>query len=378
MTPKVKNALFSVVRMGMDLDAPADLDLSAEDCAALMKIGDRQSIQPIVFRGLKRAGVPESRLRQYEQVWLGEMYKAFQRDDAINKVCAALDGCGVPYVLLKGAVLRHLYPEITLRTSCDMDVLVREEDLEKAVGALEAATDFRAVKRAYHDISMVNSRVHLELHFSIKENAENLDGLLKRAWDYAEPTGDGERYSFTPEYQIFYIVAHMCHHFLHGGLGVRSFLDLWLLENRTDFDEKTVRSMCDRCGILTFYEECCALARCWLEKAPHTGTTAMFEQACLYGGVFGSEQFKAAARQKDQRGLRYLLRRVFPPAYQVREFYGDGSGKKHTLAYYYAKRLFSWTGKKRRAQLKSQMDAILSSDREYLDRTSKLLKRLGL
>ena len=68
MTPKVKNALFSVVRMGMDLDAPADLDLSAEDCAALMKIGDRQSIQPIVFRGLKRAGVPESRLRQYEQV----------------------------------------------------------------------------------------------------------------------------------------------------------------------------------------------------------------------------------------------------------------------------------------------------------------------
>lgn len=68
---------------------------------------------------------------------------------------------------LKGAVLRYIYPAPELRTSSDIDVLVKEEDLESAVAAIENATDFKMLRKAYHDISMVNSQVHLELHFTI-------------------------------------------------------------------------------------------------------------------------------------------------------------------------------------------------------------------
>ena len=129
---------------------------------------------------------------------------------------------------------------------------------------------------------MVNSQVHLELHFTLKENAENIDRMLIRAWEYARPAEDGSsKYVFTPEFQIFHVIAHMSHHFLHVHLGIRPFLDLWLLKNKTEYDETVVKAMCSECGILKFYEECFNLAEVWLGRGEHTETTRILEEFCL-------------------------------------------------------------------------------------------------
>lgn len=222
---------------------------------------------------------------------------------------------------------------------------------------------------------MLNRNVHLELHFSIKEHEENLDKVLIRAWEYAE-LAEGYRYAFTPEFQIFHIVAHMSYHFLHGGLGIRPFLDLWLLRSKTEFDENQVKDLCRQCGILKFYEECCNLINVWLGEGKHTETTEVFEQCCLSGGVFGDHKFKNAARQRKHRGMKYILSRVFPPASEVKEYYSNASTEEHSLPYYYMKRWISWT--KRSEELKKQIGEIMSTDKAYIDQTDELLNRLGM
>ena len=374
----VYGKLFAVIRAGLD-QSTDPIMLSSSDCETLTQIGLRQSILPIIYRGLKKFGVSEGVVQGCDQVRFKDTKQYILQNDALKKIAAALDEAQVPYIPLKGAVLRHLYPAPELRTSSDIDVLVKEKALETAVTAIEKATDFKTLKKAYHDISMVNTQVHLELHFTIKENAENIDQLLSQAWEYASPAGDGSsRYDFTPEFQVFYVVAHMCHHFLHGGLGIRPFLDLWLLKNRTEYDETMVRTLCSESGILKFYEECCNLAEVWLGDGEHTETTKLLEKFCLTGGVFGSAQFKNAGRQRKKRGWNYIASRIFPPAYQVKEFYRDESGTKHTLAYYYLKRLISWLNKRRRGQMKEQIRDLLASDQNYLDNTDILFKRLEL
>lgn len=116
-------------------------------------------------------------------------------NDALQKIETALNEEQIPYIPLKGSVLRNLYPAPDMRTSSDIDVLVHEEDIDKAVDAIESATNFEMDHRAYHDISMLNKSVHLELHFSIKENDENLDSVLSRAWEY-EVSTEGSRYAY--------------------------------------------------------------------------------------------------------------------------------------------------------------------------------------
>lgn len=170
----------------------------------------------------------------------------------------------------------------------------------------------------------------------------------------------------------------MVHHFLDSGLGIRPFLDLWLLRNKTQFNEKIVQQMCMESGIETFYEACCDLANVWLENAEHNETTEMLEMFCVSGGVYGSRKFKYALRLRERRGWLYLFSRVLPPKDQVKRFYQNGSENDHTLGYYYFVRLRSWFRENRRMSLKEQISDILSMNPEYLDLSIDLFKRLGL
>lgn len=377
ITQETRNALFSVIRCGLGQKAP-DYQLSSTRCDELLAIGTRQSILPILYHGLREMNLPLEYQQKFDEARLRDIRKSILRDHALGVLQATLDKNRIPYILLKGSVIRNLYPEPTMRTSSDIDILVHEEDTQKAVLAIEAETDFKAKKNGYHDISMMNADVHLELHFNIKENLENIDKLLREAWNFARETGEGDKYTFSPEYQIFHVIAHMSHHFLNGGLGIRPFLDLWLLRTKTEYDEEKVCQMCAECGILTFYQECSHLTQVWMENDKHTEATELLEEICLSGGVFGSQQFKNAGRQRSQKGLKYLLSRVFPPAYQVKEYYKDSSGKEHSAAYYYMKRLRIWIGKSRREDLNQQIHEVMNSDRQYLNNADRLFRLLDL
>lgn len=372
------DSIVSVIRCGLNLDVP-NLSLSDQEFSEMIEIGKKQSILPILYHGLKRMDCQKKYIEIISNACNKDMYQYIQQTEALKSIGIVFDHTEIPYIYLKGAVLRNLYPSPEVRTCHDVDILVREDDIHKAINILETNTTFKMMNKGYHDFVLLNENgVQLELHFSIKENVENIDWLLVKAWDYAAHTDSGYRFEFANEFQLFYIAAHMSYHFLNGGLGIRPFLDLWLLRNKTEFDDETVRQMCEDCGILKFYEECCNLSEIWLGNQEYTETAKMLEQFCLSGGVFGSEEFKNAARQRDGRGIKYILSRVFPPSYQVKEYYKDGSGKEHMLPYYYAKRLTSWISKGRRNELNRQVKTIMSSDQSYLDLTEELLSRLGM
>ena len=372
--------ILPLIRLGLNLEVESDLKIELDDSELeeVLEFSSRQSILPIVLKGIPRLYQHCEILRDYSIKNSKCIHQFVQQDLALKNISIVLDKHNIPYVFLKGAELRDLYPEKELRTSTDIDILVHKKNINRAVENIEKETDFVFKESCYHDVSMVNKYVHLELHFSIKENSEIVDSYLNRSWDYSIPTNVGSRYVFDPDFNLFYIVSHMCHHFLNGGLGVRPLLDLWYLRTNTKFKETKVKELCSDCGFATFYEECCYLTEVWFGSKEHTSTSVMLEKALLCGGVFGNRDFRNAVRQNKAHGIKYFFKRVFPPAYQVREFYQDESGKKHCLLYFYYIRLISWFGKERRSQLKTQVDGILSVNKEQLEFTDELLKKLDL
>lgn len=376
ISKETRRKLFALIRAGLELPSQ-EISLTNDEYETMIKVCTQQSLLPIVYRGIKKVLVSDVSLDLCNQRRLRSEYQAIQHDDSIRRIRNVLDDEGIPYILLKGAVLRSLYPDYVLRTSTDIDILVHEEESDSIAHVLEKNTDFRIVKRNYHDISMISSRVHLELHFSIKEHNEKIDKVLALAWDYSKKTDDGSMYAFSSEYQLFHVVAHMSHHFLHGGLGIRPFIDLWLLRNRTQYSEEIVNELLSQCDLLQFYKECCKLSKVWLENEEHSETSLLFEEFCLAGGVFGSEKFRIAGTQRHKRGWRYVTSRVFPPKYQVKESYKDPSGKEHSLPYYYIKRWRCWLSKERRGELKRQVSETVKSDKTYQDSADELFKRLG-
>ena len=336
----VRDVLFPVIRRGLLLTS-MPITLSESDCEYLIRIGERQSILPVIWYGVKDLDLPGDWSEKLKERCLKDIYRFANRDYIIEKTGQLFNDAGITYVLLKGTVLKDFYPEEWIRTCYDVDILVHKEDVDCAIDLIEKNMDFKVEKYNYHDVSMFGNQISLELHFSIKENMESIDSLLSRVWDYAQPTGEGQLYKLTPEYQIFHIIAHMSYHMVHGGLGIRPFIDLWLLQKNTVYDKSILNEMCKSCGILKFYEACCEILDVWMNAKEHTETTAMLEQYCLRGGAFGSIQINEAAKQRKHQGISYLLRRVFKNNKLLSDEYSGYKEKSNSAFFYQLKR---WAG----------------------------------
>ena len=297
-----------------------------------------------------------------------------------ERICDALETARIPFLPLKGSLIRAYYPAAWMRTSCDVDVLVEEGELERAVATL-LPLGFTEQERTYHDVSLTSeSGVHLELHFHIKENVESIDRLLARVWEYAVPA-EGKTYAHvqTNEYLLFHTVAHMSYHFLHGGCGIRPLIDLYLLRAKMPYDEQTVRGMMETCGISTFYDRAVALCEVWLEGKEHTDLTRRMERFILTGGVYGSTENLISVRQSaHQNRAVYLWRRVFPTYESLAAIHPKLKKHPCLLPFFYVRRWFRavFCGKLGRSG--KELKQVQMGDRAKIDAVSLLLSDLGL
>ena len=296
-----EHIIIAVIQSALGISSD-DVSLCKEDISRIERIAKRQLIIPIIFEGLSKLGYSELIDEEMKVQKAKAIYDYHQRNESLKQIASAFEAENIDYIPLKGSVLRDLYPHPWMRTSNDIDVLVREEAVGKATVALEKETGFKKFKTSFHDVHFANEKVHFELHFSLLDDVESMDDVFALAWNYAKPKEEGSCYEFTSEYQMFYIVAHACKHFMvGGGIGIRPLLDIWLLKTKTVYDDDKVCTLCERAGILKFYETCINLLSVWFENKSHTTLTRDFEELVLSGGVFGSSHLKSCLGKERKK-----------------------------------------------------------------------------
>ena len=371
----LRDTLFPIIRAGMGVSNELPPELI--DYKLLVEIASKQDILPIIREGLLAMNIKGDDVDDIRRKSLKDKHSFVQKDYALQRIRACFDKNGIEYVLLKGSVLRDLYPEKWMWTSCDIDVLVKKEKIEQAVTVLQYETDFKYNETLYHDVSFSNPKVHLELHFSIKENMENIDKLLSKAWDYAIAQPGTNQFVFSAEFQIFHVIAHMSYHFVHGGLGIRPYLDLWLLRNNTTYDEATVRKMCEECGILRFYEECCRLSDVWLLNAEPSSVTKSLEQYSLEGGVFGNRKNATLAVLSNKQGIKYYIPRIFIKRKSLEILYPLLKKRPILLPYYQVRRWIDAIINKRN-RVKEKIKIVRNSSNQEIKNIQHLFDDVGL
>lgn len=331
--------------------------LTEEKLRALYLLSKRHDLAHLVSYVLDRAGLlPTGKLGEaFKSAQMLAIYRAETILFAYNEIKEALEEAKIPFISLKGAVLRAYYPEPWMRTSCDIDILIQRERLDEAISHLEARGYRAAEKHNYHDVSLyAPNGVHLELHFSIKENMPQIDGMLEAVWDYTEAL-EGKQYEKkqTDAYFVFHHLAHMAYHFLSGGCGVKPFLDLYLLRHSAPWDEAAVRALCAASELERFYDTVLDMIAVWFENVPHSAITQKTEAYILTGGVYGSSENQTVAKQGAVGGkLKYFLGRLFPPYTYLKEVYPVLEKHKWLYPFMLVRRFFSYvfTGGLRRGK----------------------------
>ncbi len=316
----VNEIFFELLRLGI---CGAELEgvkcLSERELSELYQVANAHDMAHLVSSALHKCGLlgdGEASLK-FQKKQLQAVYRTEQIKYALGEVCGAFEDARIPYMLLKGSVIRPFYPEEWMRTSCDIDVLVHKEDIERSISALVATEHWKTDgKRDYHDVSLYSKNaVHLELHFNIKENKDNIDGLLSEVWEHSKRANENSfRYEQTNEYFVFHHIAHMSYHFLSGGCGIKPFVDLYVIKNKLSYDDNVVREYLRRSGIEKFYDSVLCVTDAWFEEKSHTPISLQMEEYILKGGVYGTlENRVALAQNKKGSKARYILSRVFLP-----------------------------------------------------------------
>ncbi len=248
-----------------------------------------------------------------------EIFEAIYRYEKLKfeyeRICKAFEENGIDFISLKGSVLRKMYAEPWLRTSCDADILVKEEALKKAQDVL-GELSFDKTHEGSHDITFTcGEGVIIELHFSLCETGDSgkTAELLRKVWQYARlKEGFKHQYILDDSFFYFYHIAHAAKHFSIGGCGIKPVLDLYILRNFKACETKGIRRLLKQSGLERFELALKNLSEVWFGQREHDDVTFAMEEFILNGGVYGNEEQLLLLRKRRTGGKSgYILSRIF-------------------------------------------------------------------
>ena len=258
----ILNHFLSLLRAGLwerSAGIPADVPL---DFGAIFKLADEQSVLGLVTAGLEHLEgrkVEKSALRDFLEAVVYLEKRNPSMDAFVAELFRRLNGEGIQAVLVKGQGVAQCYERPHWRMSGDVDLLLDEENYQKAKAFL--------VPQAENVHEQPNDRLHLgmhigpwsvELHGTLRTSMsarvnEVIDSVQRdtlacyqvRYWrdcgidiQLPEPTNDA-----------IFIFTHFLNHFFVSGLGVRQVCDwcrlLWTFRETIDTErlEGYVRQM---------------------------------------------------------------------------------------------------------------------------------------
>lgn len=296
-----------------------------EEITEMCRFSSKHDLLHLLVLGLKQNNIVPNESFDLDKYILKALYRYEKLNYEYDNLCSTLECAKIPFLPLKGSIMRRYYPEPWMRTSCDIDILIHEQDAEKAKSILVSEHNYTYHGKGSHDLSFFTpANVHIELHYDLVEDgvANKSSEVLKSVWDTAVLQEKSEyHYEMPDEMFYFYHIAHMAKHFEGGGCGIRPFIDLWLLDNLDTADCRRRNELLEQGDLLKFANSARKLSRVWFGGEEHDSVSEQIQEYIFTGGVYGNSQNRIAVQQQKKGGrIKYALSKIFIP-YDVIKFH---------------------------------------------------------
>jgi hypothetical protein len=267
--------------------------------------------------------------------------------DALAAIEARFAEADLPLVLLKGAaVAEWAYADPALRPMSDLDLWVRENDLEPA-SALLASLGF--VRRPGREIALSRANVRVELHgtpfrgvWTDRTATPDVEG----AWQRAEPAGPGRHARrLTAEDAVLQVVVHTVVN-VFSQWPLRALLDLAAGSRRRTIDWEAVAARAEAARLRTATWLVLDLADrifgvdgaipAFERLRPGSARRASLASLVRAGSLLHGRLPRAATRRhafllavvdRPEDGARLVGRALWPEPAWLAARYGEGAGR---------------------------------------------------
>ncbi len=366
---------------------PAELD-----AGLFFKFCAFHKIQNLVYLALSNTDIPEELAKLFKASYFASLNFMAVQQHYIEQVENAFEDAGIDYFVIKGTETAKFYPSSDMRQSSDFDIYIGNEKARLArdvmVGLGFLVDDY--ADDDGHDKYMINNAILCELHRVLVQNdfpwKEECNKIPERV---IKCDGKEHRYQMNAEDTYIYNLAHAANHIRTAGIGIRVFVDLWLMWSKCKdgFDMAYLEETLAKCNLKRFEECARTLFLYWFEeKGTDDPTILAMADFVAQSGWIGTYSQYASAKLAGDAGensssatakLESYKKMIFPSYENLIARYPKAERYKILVPSYYAYRIFkSVFGKERGA--KRVIGEINNADLKTGQDLLKLKKEIGL
>ncbi len=303
----------------------------------LCETAETHSVTGIIYNQCSEWLRSKSRFRER---FLTDVFYSVNRAEMLKEFNERCSASHIPYVCMKGSVIRNSWPVPELRSMGDTDIIIHQEDRETVDRILKNDMGFsrmidnHAVWTYWYE--KLEFEVHDHMFYEHLANDTDYRLFFDDIWNHIH---SGNVYGIESEclkipeenYHFLYMMTHTAKHIINGGIGFRAFMDMVFVTEQWELDWEWLETELEKLKLLEFTKTCFALCRRWFDAEMPLEDPALSEEffrsvteKMFKDGIFGlenSENTEAhSAREIKRSHLPYwitavilTLKKLFPP-----------------------------------------------------------------
>lgn len=378
------NYIIELLKCAITNTTPSTPDESL-DWDVVFNYAKIHRIVPVLYFSIQK--LPEdskskiTNLEQYELTYKSNLVDDANRENEISTITNLLTGNNIDYILLKGSVTKHFYPDTSMRMMSDVDILYRNTDSKDIKGLLEG-NGYTQTKSTPKDAMYLSSNklVKVEMQQSLLDDGFT-DWLkyLDTIWNRCENNTDNE-YTMTPEDFYIYHIVHMAKHFINGGIGLRHVLDTWVIKNHSqDLDSEYTKRIFKELSLDKFEQNICGLYKYWFEDNIPSDKKAidLISEYIFENGAFGNIS-QQSVNEAATGSTSSTKEKIFPSKQTMANYYGDViTNHPSTIPFYWVRLTFERIFKNH-DKAKIKIKSISNVSEVQKEKTKQLFEICGL
>lgn len=356
----------------------------------ILKYANSHNAYYLFYAGLINSGVDNSsdQMRYLFQEVVKNVRLSERQKNCIHDIVREFNRYNIDYMLLKGSVLKYMYPCHEMRRMGDIDILIKKNQYEK-IRRIFLELGFVEGEETGHEYRWRKTGgILVELHKQMVPAYDELfHSYYDDGWSLTELKMVGNQFFMSDEDFFVHLFMHFSKHYREAGIGVLHMCDLWIfLKNKSNLNFNYIDVELKKLKLDKFFANVYNTLTVWFADAKSTEMTDFITSFILKSGSYGIKSnipLYTALRNKSHSGsvsigkLSRMFMRIFMPVSSMRQLYPSLKKYPFLLPLFWIHRWINAIVKKRDT-IKNELTGFQYATTQKVEEYGKNLEYVGL
>lgn len=288
----------------------------------LYQLAKAHSVSNFLQKWAQRNSQSQTIKEKINQDYTNQIVKDTNQNIEVEKLLHRLEQNNIKTLLVKGVIMKDLYPQNYMRQMCDIDILVEDNDFKKVAKIIREMGFYKLYNHEKHLVLTKPPFMIIELHRKLILQKDIIGyEYFKNIWPLCMPYKNNQNiYQLDRTHAYVFCILHLLTHFKFTGIKIKDILDVYLYQEtyKQDLNPEKLNQIFQDLGISDFAQNIKEIAYKWFGEQ-ELDEFDEIEKFILKG--ISSKNRVNYSIGKNEGKIKFLITLLFPNKEIMQEKY---------------------------------------------------------